>query len=237
MKIGILRADSVRPEWRVRFGEYPDMFIRLLGRLDPALSFRVYHVEAGEFPAAPDVVDAYLITGSKAGVYEEHPWIPPLADFVRELHSRRTPLLGICFGHQLVAQALGGEAAKSDKGWGVGLHRHRLCIRPAWLGGDAGDEEFRILVSHQDQVLRLPPDAVRIAGSDFCENAAYQVGEHILTFQGHPEFEPAYSRELMLLRRERIGEAITEQGLASLAEAHEGERVGRWMLRFLGRAA
>jgi len=234
MKIGILRTDTVRPEWREQYGEYPDMFMRLLGRLAPDLEFAVYHVEAGEYPPALDDADAYLITGSKAGVYEDLPWIPPLLDFVRELELRRKPTLGICFGHQLLAQALGGEAGKSPKGWGIGLHRHQLCVRPGWLGDDAGEPQFRILVSHQDQVLRLPPGATRVAGSDFCENAAFQVGEHVLTFQGHPEFDAAYARELMVFRRERIGEALVAQGLASLAEAHEGERVGRWMLRFLG---
>jgi GMP synthase (glutamine-hydrolysing) len=232
MKIGILRTDTVRPEWRDTYGEYPDMFMRLLGALEPTLEFGVYHVEAGEYPAAVDEVDAYLITGSKAGVYESLPWIPPLVDFVRELHVRRKHTVGICFGHQLIAQALGGAAGKSDKGWGVGLHRHTLCSRPTWA--DEGEATFRILVSHQDQVLQLPPDAQRIAGSEFCENASVQVGEHILTFQGHPEFVPEYSRELMHFRRDRIGEPTVAQGLASLNEAHDGERVGRWLLNFLG---
>ncbi|TCO73220.1 glutamine amidotransferase-related protein [Chromatocurvus halotolerans] len=231
MKLGILRTDTVRPEWSARFGEYPDMFMRLLGRLDPSLEFRVYHVERQEYPDDIDEVDAYLITGSKFSVYDDEPWIYRLADFVRELHARRKTMIGICFGHQMIAHALGGETRKSHRGWGVGLHRHRLHGRPDW--SDDGDAQFRILVSHQDQVERVAPGTEVLAGSDFCENAVCQIGDHILTFQGHPEFEPDYAREIMQLRRETIGEETYQAGMDSLDEQPETERIGRWLLAFL----
>jgi GMP synthase (glutamine-hydrolysing) len=231
MKLGILRTDTVRPEWSGRFGEYPDMFIRLLGGLDPDIDFRVYHVEAGEYPADIDEVDAYLITGSKFGVYDDEPWIHRLADFVRALHARGKKVVGVCFGHQMVAHALGGRAGKSDRGWGVGLHRHSFHTRPDWF--DDGDPEFRVLVSHQDQVEALPPGMQVLAGSDFCPMAVCQLGDSILTFQGHPEFEPDYAREIMQLRREMIGEDTYRRGMDSLSEAPEAERMGRWILAFL----
>ncbi|MEQ8802544.1 MAG: GMP synthase, partial [Haliea sp.] len=135
------------------------------------------------------------------------------------------------FGHQLVAHALGGETGKSPKGWGVGLHRHRFTRRPHWH--DQGEAEFAILVSHQDQVVSKAPGAEVLASSDFCENAVVQIGEHILTFQGHPEFVPGYSREIMEFRREIIGEPTYVAGMDSLAEAPESERIGRWILAFL----
>lgn len=231
VKLGILKTDAVRPEWVPDFGEYPDMFIALLGRLDPELEFAVYDVEQGEYPQDIDEVDAYLITGSKSGVYDDKPWIGTLMEFVRELDRRRKKLVGICFGHQLVAQALGGEAGKSAKGWGVGLHRHSFSRLPSWH--DKGEAEFAILVSHQDQVLKNAPGAEVLASSEFCESAVVQIGEHIVTFQGHPEFVPGYSREIMEFRRELIGEAGYAAGVASLQEAPESERVGRWILRFL----
>ena len=121
MKLGILKTDAVRPEWVPEFGEYPDMFVALLEQADPSLEFVVYDVEEGQYPDDIEEVDAYLITGSKSSVYDDKPWIARLMDFVQELDRRRKKLVGICFGHQLVAQALGGEAAKSPKGWGVGL--------------------------------------------------------------------------------------------------------------------
>ena len=235
MQVGILRTDTVRPEWVPTYGEYPDMFERLLGELDPGLAFASWHVEAGAFPESVDAADAWLITGSKASVYEDQPWIHRLLAFIRDLHAARKPLVGICFGHQAVALALGGEVRKSAKGWGVGLHRHRIRGEPAWF--DGGDRSFRILVSHQDQVECPAPESEVLAGSDFCENAVCQIGEHILTFQGHPEFAPGYAREIMDFRRDIIGEDTYRAGMASLAEAPERERLGRWILAFLGRAA
>jgi GMP synthase-like glutamine amidotransferase len=231
MKLGILKTDTVRPEWVPEFGEYPDMFIALLARQKPDLEFVVYDVEEGEYPGDIDEVDAYLITGSKSSVYEDKPWIHALIDFVRELDRRRKKIIGICFGHQLVAQALGGRTEKSPKGWGVGLHTHQFSDLPEWH--DQGEPGFDILVSHQDQVVENAVGASVLAGSDFCENAVCQIGEHILTFQGHPEFLPEYSREIMDFRREMIGEQVYETGVASLRDDPQGDRVARWILNFL----
>lgn len=231
MRLGILKTDAVRPEWVPEFGEYPDMFMALLGQRDPTLEFEVYDVQLGDYPADIDEVDAYLITGSKSSVYEDQPWIPPLLEFVRELDSRRKKLVGICFGHQLVAQALGGTTEKSALGWGVGLHTHTFTRTPQWH--DQGELDFDILVSHQDQVVMPAPGTQVLAGSEFCENAVCQIGDHILTFQGHPEFVPAYSHEIMTFRREMIGEQVYSAGMASLASDPQNERVAQWILNFL----
>ena len=180
------------------------MFRELLSSVDPDLEFVVYDVEHGEYPEDPDDVDAYLMTGSKSSVYEDKAWIHTLSDFVRELHERRKKLVGICFGHQMVAHALGGRTEKSTKGWGVGAHDALFHRLPAWHDGE--DPEFVLLVSHQDQVVHPAPDTEVLAGSEFCENAVCQIGEHILTLQGHPEFVKAYSKNLLNIRREQIGE-------------------------------
>lgn len=231
MKLGILKTDTVRPEWVPQFGEYPDMFVALLSRADPSLEFAVYDVERGDYPADIDDVDAYLITGSKANAYDDKPWITTLMEFVRELHRRRKKILGICFGHQLVAQALGGEIQKSPKGWGVGVHTHRFSSAPSWH--DQGDLDLDILVSHQDQVLTVAQGAQVLAGSEFCENAVCQLGEHILTFQGHPEFVSGYARELMDSRKALIADDTFATGMASLGGEQQGQRVARWMVNFL----
>lgn len=207
------------------------MFMALLAQQDPDLQFAVYDVEQGEYPGEIDEVDAYLITGSKSSVYEDKPWIHRLMEFVKELHARRKKIVGICFGHQLVAQALGGKTEKSTRGWGVGLHTHRFSGLPDWH--DQGDASFDILVSHQDQVVENARGATVLAGSEFCENAVCQLGDHILTFQGHPEFLPEYSREIMNFRREIIGEPTYAEGIASLQGEPEGARIARWILNFL----
>lgn len=231
MKLGILKTDAVRPEWVPQFGEYPDMFIDLLSGADPELQYVVWDVEKGDYPADIDDADAYLITGSKSSVYEDKPWIVALMAFVRELSRRRKKLIGICFGHQLVAHALGGKVEKSDKGWGVGLHTHRFVSVPAWH--DQGDPDLHLLVSHQDQVVAVPEHTQVLAGSEFCENAVCQIGDHILTFQGHPEFVPSYAREIMEFRKDVIGEPAYSAGMDSLSGVDQGQRVALWILNFL----
>lgn len=231
MKLGILKTDVVRKEWVPQFGEYPDMFMRLLGERDPTLEFTVFDVMLNEYPDAIDAVDAYLITGSKFSVYEDLPWIHRLLDFIRELHGRQKKIVGICFGHQAVAHALGGRAAKADAGWGVGLHRHRFSTRPVWF--DGGDDEVAVLVSHQDQVIENAPGTEVLAGSAFCPNAVCRIGDHVLTFQGHPEFVNAYSKAIIDYRWDMIGAVTAQAGLDSLAEKPETARMADWILNFL----
>lgn len=231
MKIGVLKTDDVREELVGEFGEYPEMFAELLRAQDPTLEFETYEVQRGHYPQDIDEVDAYLITGSKTGVYEDKPWIAPLMDFVRKLHDAKKPTIGICFGHQLIAHALGGKTRKSDKGWGVGVHSYEMQETPSWMSEPA--EGFSLLVSHQDQVEELPPGAKVLASSDFCPMAMVQVDDHMLTFQAHPEFTKLYSNSLMELRRQAFGENVVEKGQASLQNDIHESTVAKWMLEFL----
>lgn len=231
MKLGILKTDAVREEWVGQFGEYPDMFIRLLGEEDPSLEFTVFDVMLGEYPADVDAVDAYLITGSKFSVYEDLPWIQRMLAFLRELHQRRKKMVGICFGHQAIAQALGGRTEKASAGWGVGLHRQRFQRRPDWF--DDGEAEFAVLVSHQDQVVENAPGAEVLASSDFCPNAVCRIGEHVITFQGHPEFVNAYSHAIIEYRWDMIGGSTAQAGLDSLADEPDTRRMAAWIRAFL----
>ncbi|WHI45483.1 hypothetical protein [Microbulbifer sp. VAAF005] len=155
MKIGILKTDDVRKELVDEFGEYPEMFVNLLHDQDSGLEFITFEVQHGQYPEQIDEVDAYLITGSKTGVYDDKPWIAPLMEFVRKLHEKQKPTIGICFGHQIIAQALGGRARKSDKGWGLGVHTYEMQETPSWMSEPTLN--FSLLVTHQDQVDQLPP--------------------------------------------------------------------------------
>jgi GMP synthase-like glutamine amidotransferase len=227
----ILKTDSVRPEWAEQFGEYPDMFQTVLKRANPNLQFAVYDVQLGEYPDSQDQHGAYLVTGSKAGVYEDHEWLPPLENFVRDLVQADIPLIGICFGHQLVAQALGGRVGKSDRGWGVGVHRHQWRFKPDWLAMPADD--FKVLVSHQDQVQQAPIGLEVLASSDFCPIAALYKRGSVLTFQGHPEFVPEYSKALMVSREDRIGDEALPKALGSLSQGHDGDALASVIVAFL----
>jgi len=233
MHIGILKTDAVRPEWVPDFGEYPDMFKRLLLEADSSVSFAVWDVEEGVHPTDGDIdaVDGFIITGSKSSAYDDKQWIRDLEALIQKLHARRKKMVGICFGHQIIAKALGGVVSKSDKGWGVGIHTYELNKAP-FDGAQSG--QLKLVVSHQDQVHELPPGARNIVSNAHCENAGFVMGDHIFTLQGHPEFIDEYSEAIMSFRYDMIGADRVAQGRASLQQYdQEGARVAGWMLSFL----
>lgn len=227
-RLGLLETDTLYESLIDDYGSYGKMFASFFDALGGQLSYRHYQVQAGELPQHPDECDAYLITGSKAGVYDPLPWIAALQSWIVDFHRQRARIIGICFGHQIIAHSLGGTAAKSDKGWGLGV----LSCEQS-LTGDASI--LRLIHSHQDQVIALPPEATRLAGCDFCPNAALAIDNNVLTFQGHPEFTPAYLRRLLVQRKGRIDSEVMARALASLTKATDHERVGRYLLDFIYR--
>jgi GMP synthase-like glutamine amidotransferase len=233
MIIGILAADPALESLRDEFGNYIVMFKNLLqeGAEGRKLDFRAYDVIDFQYPVDIDECDGYIITGSRASVYDDESWIRELERFVLQLHAARKKLVGICFGHQLVAQALGGKTEAAEVGWGVGVHTHRVHEVADFML--PSKQEISLLVSHKDQVTELPEGARLLAGSDFCTHAMFQVDNHILTFQGHPEFVKGYSRGLMELRKEIVGIDKYTEGVASLARATDEKSVARWVLAFI----
>ncbi|OIQ24899.1 MAG: glutamine amidotransferase [Alphaproteobacteria bacterium MedPE-SWcel] len=187
MKIGILQTGHAPDDLTSASGDYDAMFRQLLD--GEGFTFETFAVVDGAFPADAGVVDGWLITGSKHGAYEDHAWIPPLEALIREIHHRRMPLVGICFGHQVIAQALGGRVAKFDGGWSVGHTEYTLHGAPLSLNA-----------WHQDQVVELPPEAQIIGQSDFCRNAFLAYGDHIWTSQPHPEFQSSFVDGLLRTR-------------------------------------
>lgn len=232
MKLGILQCDEVAPELKGQFGAYPDMFVRSLGAIDESLTFETFPVYKNEFPKSPESCDAWLITGSKFSVYESKPWIAPLEDFVRQLYQRQIKTLGICFGHQLIAQALGGVVKKADQGWGLGLTRQKIIETPHWLVEKS--DHFDLLVVFQDQVISVPESGKVIFTSHFCPNFGIQYGNSLLSIQGHPEFTRDYLSALMDFRKGSVlAEDDVEKALSSLSDKHHGERVNQWLVGFL----
>ena len=231
MKIGILQTDSVLSEFRPLFGDYPDMFKSLLLRVDTSLQFEVFNVVQGQYPDQVDACDGYLITGSKASVYDNEVWISSLGDYIRELYVNNKKLVAVCFGHQLVAKVFGGKTELSTKGWGVGVHTIDVYVDKPWLRPNKST--VNVVVSHQDQVTRLPDGAERIAGSDFCEYSMFQMGKNILTIQGHPEFNKAYARTMMQYRAQKIGSDKLAAGLDSLTKPVDDGLIAQWLLAFL----
>ena len=231
MRLGILQADHVDPECRARFGDYADMFAIALGdALGPGASFEFFDVRRDGYPDRIEDCDGYLITGSRASVYDDEPWIARLKDFTRELNDARAKTVGICFGHQLAAAALGGDVRRAAVGWGVGVHTWQVVHDEPWMRPRLG--KVRLLASHQDQVETLPQGARLLAASDFCPHAAFAVGNHLIAVQGHPEFTRDYARFLMCRRQEQLGSAFGP-GIRSLNEPTDEAVVAQWIAAFL----
>lgn len=237
MKIGILQTGSVPPELADRHGAYADMFRRLLQSADPGFTVENWNInEESRIPASPFDAEGWLITGSKHGVYEDHPWIEPLKDFLRDAHAAAVPIVGICFGHQILAEALGGKVVKSDRGWGCGVHRYRVTDPAPWMP-DAPDT-IAVHAMHQDQVVALPPGAQVLAETPFCPFAALAYGDTAFSMQPHPEFDAEFERDIVTVRRGSvIPEQIADEALASLDTGVDADIVGRWITRFFRHAA
>jgi len=235
MKIGILQCDHVREELQAEFGDYPQMITSLFANVAPDYQFKLYEVQAFEYPEHLDECDAYISTGSRHSVYDNLPWIARLEDFIRELDQARKKYFGICFGHQIMIQALGGEVKKSNNGWGIGVTGNQMYqTENAKLWMEPVKPELNLIASHQDQVVTLPQDVEVevIAGSAFCPYYMLAYGNHFLSVQGHPEFNKGYSSTLMDVRRNIIPAERLEQGKASLTAPLDDQLFARWVVNF-----
>ncbi len=231
MLIAILETGAPPPSLAKRYGSYADMMEAMLAPLSPRLSFARTQIYEGAPTPAIGAIDGILITGSAAGAYEGHAWIAPLEDFIRRAASAKKKTVGICFGHQIMAQAFGGRVVKSDKGWGVGVHGYDIADEARWMNPGAG--RIASVVSHQDQVVDLPAGAKRLAGSEFCPNAvlAYAQGPAI-SFQMHPEFGPDFASDLLRAREERLPKSVVEEGLSTLKTPTDRALIARWIANF-----
>lgn len=224
MKLAILETGKPPGDLAEKYGSYPDMFRALLG---DGFEVESFDVEAGALPLDPAAYDAYLVTGSPAGVYDQLPWIAELSDFLRAARSRK--LVGICFGHQIMAEALGGHVEKSTKGWGAGLHTYPIVSREPWMDGA---HAVSVPASHQDQVVLQPPNTDVIASSVFTPYAGLAWRDRpAISFQFHPEFAPDYARALIAARYDRVPDP--DAAIASLDAPNDNQRVGGWIRRFL----
>jgi len=232
MRISILETGAPPESLQKKHATYPAMMQRLIAPMAPHFSFSTHRVFDGGAMPAPADFDGLIIMGSAAGVYEDHPWIGPLEALVRAVAAAKKPQVGVCFGHQLMAQAFGGEVKKSDKGWGIGVHRYDVGAGADWMS--PAPSRIACAVSHQDQVTAPPPGARTLAASDFCPHAvlSYAQGPAI-SFQMHPEFEHAYASDLIGARRNRYGEAMADAALSTLKERSDRELLARWIVNFL----
>ena len=231
VRIGLLRCDEIFKDLQPRYEGYQKLFTDLFSAVEPGVEFVDYPVMDGAFPSAPDEQDGWLITGSVRGAYEDEPWIHDLLDLVRDLDAARAPTVGVCFGHQVIAQALGGRVERVET-WGIGNRAIHVDQREGWM--TPGQDTVGIFYCHRDQVLELPAAARHLASSAHCPLAALAVGDHLLGIQAHPEFDAAYAE---ILYRGRYTSSsppgVLEDALATLDAPLHRVDVAGWMLRFL----
>ncbi|KFL25778.1 glutamine amidotransferase [Devosia sp. 17-2-E-8] len=236
MKITIIQTGEVPVSLRQDFGPYPAMFERMFARAGHDFAFETVPVFDGAPMPDAASLDGIVITGSAAGVYEDHAWLEPLRGFIRNAYDLRTPMLGVCFGHQIMADALGGDVRKSEKGWGLGRHVYGVRQRPAFMTG--APDLLAVACSHQDQVIVPPAEAEVILASDFTPNAglAYRNGA-ALSFQPHPEFDDDYTLALAELRRGKAPDAVVDAAIASVERKSDSADVARYIGAFFEKAA
>ena len=220
MKIGILQTGHSPDDFREQLGDYGEMFTKLLDGHD--FDFQIWSVVDGILPEGVDEADGWLITGSKHGAYEDHDWIPLLEDFIRETYADGRPMIGVCFGHQVIAQALGGKVEKFTGGWSIGRTEY-----------DMDGDKLALNAWHQDQVVELPEGAKVVASSDFCPYAALAYDNRIWTVQPHPEFGHDFIDGLIKTRGKGVvPEHQLEQATAALGGPIDNQKIADQMAAF-----
>lgn len=235
MNLAIL-ASGLIPErfYPVTGGGYQAVFGRLFDHVENAkVNMTIFDISAGEYPHDSTAFDGFLVPGSSRSVYEDEPWIHDLARYVQELNQKGSKLVGICFGHQMLAHALGGKVIKSPKGWGIGLKYFDVYQQEEWMVPHL--DRFKVLMSCQDQVVALPANSTVLAGSDFCEVGIFKVGENMLGIQGHPEFLPQFSEMLMDARTDRIPADTIAAARETLNTPADTQELATWIYNFYKR--
>ena len=230
MHIAIMETGRINEAIAQQFDRYPEMFrtmFRRAGAID--LEFSTVAVVEGELPSDVNEFDGYLVTGSAAGVYDNFEWIDPLMEFLLSAHAADKPLVGVCFGHQVIAHALGGRTEKWHGGWGLGVYDVALYRAPSWM---SSRDNVRLIHIHQDQVVIIPQNATLIGSTSFCTNAMFHIGDSVFCMQGHPEFTPEYTKALMETRRDNMGDDRVVHALKTLKDDHEGICIAGWIVEF-----
>lgn len=227
MKINILVCDwfeGLLPEFVPTF---PHLFYELFDSATPSATYTLFDVQKGEFPNPLHTDELYVVAGSRAGAYEDKPWVKNVLRFIREAYENELKLVGICFGHQAIAQALGGKVEPCPKGWGGGVRTSRIIHPKAASYFPKG--KLSLYYNHNDQVVELPPHAERIATSDFCENEAFIIGSRVLCFQGHPEYTKEYMEHVIDIATGKP-ESTLATAKASLVDPVMNQQVARWIM-------
>lgn len=225
MRVGILNAF---PPGEIRWDIDPmSLYVDFLKAGSKGIETTVYDVAAGVFPAATDECDAYLITGSPRGTYDSDPWIAELTTFLKRAYAASVKLVGICFGHQMLAHALGGKSEKSAKGYRLGLF-------PFETRAETASDTCSLYFAHRDQVVDLSPGAELLGGNAFCPNGMFGIGDRVLAMQGHPEFSRSVMKQIIEAVKPSVDPSVVATAIETIGRGEPDAHVAaRWVGDFL----
>lgn len=227
MRIGILVCDHVEEQLRLVHGGYDSMFQTMFETYE----CEIYFVCDGQFPNDPYECDVWVVGGSHLSVYDNVGWIHELKSFVQSIYQAEKKYVGVCFGHQMLAQALDGKVEKANSGWCLGTQPFDIVEKASWMNPDA--DQVSVLMLCQDQVVQLPSESRLLAANIHCPVAMYQVGDRMIGIQGHPEFSKAYLAAILESRSFRLGKDLTALATKSLDKNHDHKLINRWVHNFI----
>jgi GMP synthase-like glutamine amidotransferase len=224
MRIGILVTNTDRSDFAKLRPTDGEKFTTLLQQVRPSWTYVPVEVKDGEFPKHVSDFDGYVIGGSPSSANDNDPWITQLLTFIKAVDAAEIPTIGICFGHQAIAKALGGEVSKGPNGWGYG-------VAETWF--EPLQQNIKLHAAHKEQVSRLPEGAEILGGNEFCPIGAYAKGKHIFSTQYHPELTEEFMVDLTTEMENVLGPDITAKARAEFKGNTQSEMFAEWMAKFL----
>ncbi|WP_339669740.1 amidotransferase [Dasania marina] len=231
MKLCVLENDVIDEVVADRYPSYGALFTDLFRSARPDIEVDVFDAMNMHYPESFDDYDAVLLSGSRCDAFGQDEWVLELKKRTEQLMAEKKKLIGVCFGHQLIALILGAEMGRAPQGWGMGSMSYSWNKESSPIALEG--EGFSLLVSHQDQVLTEPKGATIIASSEFCPIAAFTVDDNVICFQGHPEFVEGYSEYVINKRKASLSEEQYNRFLASLELGHDGKKIAKLMCDFV----
>nr|WP_306671502.1 type 1 glutamine amidotransferase [Endozoicomonas sp. ONNA2] len=230
-RLGILLCDEHHPDSIKRFGSFDNDYKMMVERVMPGQwQYSVWRCYQDSFPSSVDQCDAWVISGSKSSAYDSEPWILKLKRLIVDLAMSDSLLVGICFGHQIIHQSLGGRVQKFPGGWGLGAYPVKALSD---FGSFKSGSTIRVLAVHQDQVDLLAPGFSLLATSDFCENAITRRSSKILTWQAHPEFIDGFFIDVCARLRTMVADRLIDQAVGAIGLPDDRHQAGKTIVHFL----
>ena len=206
IKLCILEAGFINPALKNQYPSYSKLFKEFLSVEKRNWDVSYYEIYNDKFPKHIKNFDAFLITGSSFGVYENHNWIIKTIKLIDKVIKYKKQIVGICFGHQIIVQSMNGLVEKYSKGWATGISEVKFNIEKSWL--PKFDRNLHLISFHQDQVVKIPDYFDHLAETNFCKYYALSMDNNVFTIQGHPEFSNQYTLDLLEIKKENIGKKL-----------------------------